>query len=137
MTEKEKALIPRTALTTAKFVTLWATSAADERTPIIQSHMAREVAEIPQAAARFLQEARPALNEAAKALQARDPVLIATMAHGSSDHAAPYIPSNCRQACPWPRSGCRSPGCITVHCGWQEPPASGSRSRAGALTSWR
>lgn len=56
-----------------------------------QSHMAREVAEIPQAAARFLSDARPALLDAAQALRARDPGLIVTVARGSSDHAATYL----------------------------------------------
>ncbi len=55
------------------------------------SHMAREVAEIPQAAARFLGSARPALAEAAAALRAKDPALVATVARGSSDHAAAYL----------------------------------------------
>lgn len=56
-----------------------------------QSHMAREVAEIPEAAARFLDRSREALAEAARALRARDPVVIATVARGSSDHAASYL----------------------------------------------
>lgn len=56
-----------------------------------QSHMAREVAEIPEAAARFLAEAGPALAEAGAALRARDPHLLVTVARGSSDHAASYL----------------------------------------------
>lgn len=56
-----------------------------------QSHMAREVAEIPEAAARFLERAQPALAKAGAALRACDPPLIATVARGSSDHAATYL----------------------------------------------
>lgn len=55
------------------------------------SHMAREVAEIPQAAARFLDRARPALADTARALRACDPAVLATVARGSSDHAATYL----------------------------------------------
>ncbi len=55
------------------------------------SFMATEVAEIPQAAARFLTESRSAVADAAAALRARDPGLIVTVARGSSDHAATYL----------------------------------------------
>lgn len=55
------------------------------------SHMETEVAEIPQAAARFLSESRPALLAAAQALRAADPSLVVTVARGSSDHAASYL----------------------------------------------
>lgn len=55
------------------------------------SHMAREVAEIPQAASRFLTESQPALQAAAAAMRALDPGLIVTVARGSSDHAATYL----------------------------------------------
>ncbi len=55
------------------------------------THMAREVAEIPQAAARFLLTSGPAVAEAATALRAIDPGLIVTVARGSSDHAATYL----------------------------------------------
>ncbi|MBC2836189.1 SIS domain-containing protein [Paragemmobacter straminiformis] len=56
-----------------------------------QSHMAREVAEIPEAAARFLTQSRPALQAAAAAMRKVDPALIITVARGSSDHAATYL----------------------------------------------
>jgi glutamine---fructose-6-phosphate transaminase (isomerizing) len=56
-----------------------------------QTHMAREVAEIPSAAARFLQETGPAVRDAAAAMRALDPGLIVTVARGSSDHAATYL----------------------------------------------
>jgi glutamine---fructose-6-phosphate transaminase (isomerizing) len=55
------------------------------------SHMAREVAEIPQASRRFLTESRPALQAAAAAMRGIDPGLIVTVARGSSDHAATYL----------------------------------------------
>jgi len=55
------------------------------------SHMAREVAEIPQVSRRFLTESRPALMAAAAAMRAADPGLIVTVARGSSDHAATYL----------------------------------------------
>jgi len=57
----------------------------------IQSHMAREVAEIPQAAARFLTMSAQATATAAAALRAADPAVIVTVARGSSDHAATYF----------------------------------------------
>lgn len=56
-----------------------------------QSHMAREVAEIPQVAARFLDLSAPAVAQAAAAMRAVDPGLIVTVARGSSDHAATYL----------------------------------------------
>lgn len=56
-----------------------------------QSFMATEVAEIPQAAARFLDLSRDAVKDAASALRAADPALFVTVARGSSDHAATYF----------------------------------------------
>ena len=56
-----------------------------------QTHMAREVAEIPQAAARFLDRSRIAVVAAAAALRRKDPGLVVTVARGSSDHAATYL----------------------------------------------
>ncbi|RJL08942.1 SIS domain-containing protein [Paracoccus siganidrum] len=55
------------------------------------SQMAREVAEIPQAVARFLGQSRDALAQAADALRRTDPAVITTVARGSSDHAATYV----------------------------------------------
>lgn len=55
------------------------------------THMAAEVAEIPQAAARFLDLSRDAVAQAGAALRATDPGLIVTVARGSSDHAATYL----------------------------------------------
>lgn len=56
-----------------------------------QSHMAREVAEIPTVASRFLLESGPKVRAAAEALRRVDPRLIVTVARGSSDHAATYL----------------------------------------------
>ena len=56
-----------------------------------QTHMAREVAEIPEAAARFLDRSRDAVLDAASALRRKDPDLVVTVARGSSDHAATYL----------------------------------------------
>lgn len=56
-----------------------------------QSHMAREVAEIPEAAARFLDLSRDAVVAAGRSLRERDPAVVATVARGSSDHAATYL----------------------------------------------
>ena len=55
------------------------------------SFMADEVAEIPQAAARFLDRSAGAVTEAAAALRLLDPALFVTVARGSSDHAATYF----------------------------------------------
>ncbi|MGQ0564987.1 MAG: SIS domain-containing protein [Gemmobacter sp.] len=56
-----------------------------------QSHMAREVAEIPEVAARFMDRSSGAVAGAAAALQGLDPALLVTVARGSSDHAATYL----------------------------------------------
>lgn len=55
------------------------------------SHMAREIAEIPEAAARFLDQSADALRETAAALRRLDPDLVVTVARGSSDHGATYL----------------------------------------------
>ena len=55
------------------------------------SHMANEVAEIPQALARLLSASGPAIATAGAALRALDPSLVLTVARGSSDHAATYL----------------------------------------------
>jgi glucosamine--fructose-6-phosphate aminotransferase (isomerizing) len=55
------------------------------------SHMAREIAEIPAAAERFLTQSSGAVEGAARAMRAADPALIVTVARGSSDHAATYF----------------------------------------------
>lgn len=55
------------------------------------SHMAREVAEIPDVAARFLRDSGPSVEKAALSLRKADPGLFVTVARGSSDHAATYL----------------------------------------------
>ncbi len=55
------------------------------------THMRREVEEIPAAVARFLQNSGPVLDQAAAALRERDPLLVTTVARGSSDHASSYL----------------------------------------------
>lgn len=55
------------------------------------SHMAREVAEIPAAAQRFLTLSAEATAKAAEAMRRADPALVVTVARGSSDHAATYL----------------------------------------------
>lgn len=56
-----------------------------------QSHMAREVAEIPEAARRFLDLASGTTRRAAEAMRAVDPDVLVSVARGSSDHAATYL----------------------------------------------
>jgi glucosamine--fructose-6-phosphate aminotransferase (isomerizing) len=56
-----------------------------------QTHMAREVAEIPEAVARFLDASGAKVAEAAADLRRINPPIIVTVARGSSDHAATYV----------------------------------------------
>jgi len=53
--------------------------------------MQQEIAGIPEAVATFLDRAAAPLARAGKRLRDKDPVLIATVARGSSDHAANYL----------------------------------------------
>lgn len=55
------------------------------------THMQREVAEIPEVVANFLKQSAPVISDAAAALRAADPALVATIARGSSDHASAYL----------------------------------------------
>lgn len=55
------------------------------------TNMAKEVAEIPEAAARFLGRSSAPVLSAAKAMREADPSLLVTIARGSSDHAATYM----------------------------------------------
>ncbi|UWQ18401.1 SIS domain-containing protein [Jannaschia sp. M317] len=55
------------------------------------SILSREIAEIPEAAARLLDRGAPALAEAGARLRAQDPSILATIARGSSDHAATVL----------------------------------------------
>ena len=56
-----------------------------------QTHMRREVEEIPQAVARFLDRSGTVLEQAGKDLRRRDPAFAITVARGSSSHAATYL----------------------------------------------
>lgn len=53
--------------------------------------MRREIEEIPAAARRLLASGGPALAEAGARLRERQPAMIATIARGSSDHAASFL----------------------------------------------
>lgn len=55
------------------------------------SIMRREINDIPQVASRLLTEAEPLIAEAARRLRERDPAVVATIARGSSDHAAHFM----------------------------------------------
>jgi glucosamine--fructose-6-phosphate aminotransferase (isomerizing) len=57
----------------------------------IQTHMRREVEEIPQAVARLLDRSGTVLEQAGKDLRRRDPAFAITVARGSSSHAATYL----------------------------------------------
>lgn len=56
-----------------------------------QTHMRREVDEIPHVVANFLDVSAPVLDAAAQRLQAENPALVVTVARGSSDHASTYL----------------------------------------------
>jgi glucosamine--fructose-6-phosphate aminotransferase (isomerizing) len=60
-----------------------------------QTDMAREIAEIPEAAARFLETVRPRLDAIGGMMRETDPPVIVTCARGSSDHAAGYLKYCC------------------------------------------
>ena len=55
------------------------------------THMRREVAEIPDAAARLLEGSGKILAEAGKSIRERNPRFVVTVARGSSDHAASFL----------------------------------------------
>ena len=56
-----------------------------------QTHMRREVAEIPDVVANFLDQSASVVSAAAAALREKNPVMVATVARGSSDHASTYL----------------------------------------------
>ncbi len=58
---------------------------------IAETHMRREIAEIPQAAARLLDGGGKILAEAGRGIRAQNPRFIVTVARGSSDHAAAFL----------------------------------------------
>ena len=55
------------------------------------THMRIEIEEIPDATRRLLQQSADSLSEAGAALKHLQPVMVATIARGSSDHAAAYL----------------------------------------------
>lgn len=55
------------------------------------THMRREVEEIPEAVERLLGSPPPGIAKAAAAFRRLDPLLVATVARGSSDHAAHFL----------------------------------------------
>lgn len=60
-----------------------------------QTHMYREVREIPSATTRLLSEGLRDIKTAAKRLRDQDPDVLITVARGSSDHAATYLKYAC------------------------------------------
>jgi glucosamine--fructose-6-phosphate aminotransferase (isomerizing) len=65
--------------------------AAEPTMSVNASYMRQEIEEIPEAAARFLASSKTLLADAGAALCAADPVMVATIARGSSDHAATFL----------------------------------------------
>jgi glutamine---fructose-6-phosphate transaminase (isomerizing) len=55
------------------------------------SKMRLEINEIPEAAQRLIQSSEKTIQALSKALKEKDPALVATVARGSSDHAANYL----------------------------------------------
>lgn len=60
-----------------------------------QTHMFREIHEIPAATERLLSTGRAAIQSTAAAIRARNPVFVSTIARGSSDHAATFLKYAC------------------------------------------
>ncbi len=56
-----------------------------------QTHMYREIREIPDAVSRFVSESHNELEELSTELRRYDPKFICTVARGSSDHAATFL----------------------------------------------
>lgn len=57
----------------------------------MQTHMRREIDEIPAAAARLIEGSADGLRRAGLSLRERNPAYVATIARGSSDHAAHFL----------------------------------------------
>lgn len=60
-----------------------------------ETRMLKEIREIPQAVARLLDRSGQAIAEAAADARALSPAFVATVARGSSDHAATYLKYAC------------------------------------------
>jgi glucosamine--fructose-6-phosphate aminotransferase (isomerizing) len=58
---------------------------------IAETHMRREVAEIPEAVRRLIEGSAAELAEAGAAIRAHDPKFVITVARGSSDHASTFM----------------------------------------------
>ncbi|HVW94255.1 MAG TPA: SIS domain-containing protein [Devosia sp.] len=56
-----------------------------------KTYMRREIEEIPEAVRRFITGSERLLAEAGQALKKRNPAVVATVARGSSDHAANFL----------------------------------------------
>lgn len=57
----------------------------------MQTHMRREINEIPSAVARLIDGQRDEISAAGQALKAKNPAFLVTVARGSSDHAATFF----------------------------------------------
>ena len=57
----------------------------------MQTHMRREINEIPEAVARLINSQRNEIAAAGRALKEKDPAYLVTVARGSSDHAATFF----------------------------------------------
>lgn len=57
----------------------------------MQTHMRREIDEIPEAAARVLDRSGEVIRKAGAALREKNPAFLVTIARGSSDHAALFL----------------------------------------------
>ena len=55
------------------------------------THMRIEIEEIPDATSRLLEQSATQLADAGTALRKLQPVMVATIARGSSDHAAAFL----------------------------------------------
>ena len=55
------------------------------------TYMRQEIEEIPEAVGRFLTESEALLASAGQALRRKNPAVVATIARGSSDHAASFL----------------------------------------------
>ncbi|MBX9456534.1 MAG: SIS domain-containing protein [Rhizobium sp.] len=56
-----------------------------------ETHMRREIDEIPDACARLLDTSGKAIKDAGAALREKDPAFLCTIARGSSDHASLFV----------------------------------------------
>ncbi len=56
-----------------------------------QTHMRNEIEQIPDVVANFLSQSAGSIAVAAAALREKNPIMVATVARGSSDHACSYL----------------------------------------------